>query len=169
MIPVPWKYIESWNCRACGECCKPFTVILTLPEWLNITRLYGLGVTQPGINGFYLKKNAANRCVFQYKLLDKWLCGIQHIKPMACKLWPFKICENPKYGRRKEASYIYQGREFFIYADTLCHGLKLGNPSRHFIQKILPEFIEISLGLRKEQHYSTFQLPTPLIIKPTII
>lgn len=58
MIPIPWRYVESWSCIACGMCCKGYQVVLGFNEWVNLVRTYGVGVTQPGVNKFYLGKRA---------------------------------------------------------------------------------------------------------------
>jgi len=77
------------------------------------------------------------------------------MKPMACKLWPFKILNKPKYGRAKEALFNYNGREFFVYIDPLCPEIRWGKPTLETVYKVIPEFIEIALGLREKQVYST--------------
>ena len=161
MKPIPWRYINSWNCIACGLCCRGYDVVLKYPEWVKIIQTYGIGVTRPGINRFYLRKRADDSCIFLYRLFDRWLCGLQHTKPRACKLWPFKVYSQPRYGRANQASYEYMDREFFIYVDPLCKGLRFGkNPSNQLLSKTIPEVIEIVLGLREEQFYSTSKIPS---------
>ncbi|MFQ6064177.1 MAG: YkgJ family cysteine cluster protein [Candidatus Bathyarchaeia archaeon] len=160
MKPTPWKYINSWNCIACGLCCKAYDVVLKYPEWLKIIQTYGIGTTRPGRNQFYLGKKANGSCIFLYRFFDRWLCALQQMKPMACKLWPFKVYSHPKYGRSNQASYEYMGREFFIYVDSGCLGLRFGrNPSNQLISETIPEVIEIALGLREKQFYSTSRMP----------
>jgi len=156
---IPWSYIKSWTCFECGECCKRYVVKLTFREWLNIVHRFGVGVTISSTTGFYLKRRIDGRCVFLYKASDRWLCGIQDMKPIACKLWPFRILKKPKFGHEDEASFMYRGRRFFIYVDPACRGITWGSPSADFISKTLPEFIDISLGLRKRQRYSTSPFP----------
>ena len=160
MKPILWRYINSWNCIACGLCCKQYDVVLKYPEWLKIIQTYGIGVTRPGIHRFYLGKRANGSCIFLYKFFDRWLCALQHMKPRACKLWPFKIYSQPRYGRSNQASYEYMDREFFIYVDPRCLGLRFGrNPSNQLVSKIIPEVLEIALGLREKQFYSTSRTP----------
>jgi len=156
MKVIPWNQVETWRCCGCGECCRPYTVPLSAWEWTRITQAYGLSVTEIGIDGLFLKKKQG-RCIFQYMQGGKWLCGIQNLKPLACKLWPFKIFRKPKYGRAEEASLESGGRKLFVYADSLCPMLKLGEPTEEFLKNILPEFIGISLSTYGEQHYSTMR------------
>ena len=155
MKPIPWRYLNSWNCIACGICCKAYEVILKYPEWIKIIQTYGIGATRPGITNFYLEKSANGTCIFLYKFFDMWLCGLQHMKPIACKLWPFKVYTHPRYGRPPQASYEYRDREFFVYADPGCLGLRFGNPSNHLVSNIIPEIVEIALEVREKQVYST--------------
>jgi len=159
MRPVPWRYVDSWNCIACGACCKGFEVVLSLPEWVNIVRSYGVGVTQPSISKFHLKRRNDGSCIFLCKYFDQWLCGLQYMKPTACKLWPFKILSRPKFGRPNEASYDYKNRRLYVYVDPSCIGIRWGNPVQDFMQKTMTEIIEIALGLRQNQYYSTSKMP----------
>ncbi len=81
MKPIPWRYVNSWNCIACGLCCREYDVVLKYPEWVKIIQTYGIGATRPGINRFYLGKRANGSCIFLYKFSDRWLCGLQYMKP----------------------------------------------------------------------------------------
>ncbi len=159
MLPVPWRYVNSWNCYACGLCCKGFSVVLNFVEWMNVVKTYGIGFTKPSINKFFLKNKSDGSCAFLYNHSGKGLCSLQHMKPQACKLWPFKILQRPKYGRAKEAEYNYAGRKLYIYADQSCPGLTWGSPETNFFRTTLTEFIELALGLRKNQVNSTSKMP----------
>jgi len=159
MIPIPWSHVKYWSCIACGICCKGYDVVLGFNEWVNVVRTYGVGVTEPGISKFYLRKKDDGTCIFLYKLSDIWLCGLQQMKPRACKIWPFKIHDKPKFGRPNEASYTYIGRKLFIYVDSSCLGTRWGNPTQEFTYKTLPELVEIALGIREKQYYSTSRIP----------
>jgi Fe-S-cluster containining protein len=158
MFPVPWRQVESWNCIACGRCCRGYDVALGLNEWVNITRTFGMGFIEPRIDRLLLKKKYDGTCVFLYGFFDRQLCGLQNMKPRACKIWPFKICGNPKYGQPHESSFTCWEKKFFIYVDPLCLGIRWGTPTPDFMHKTLPEFIEISLGLREKQQYSTSRM-----------
>lgn len=161
MLPVPWRYIESWNCLTCGTCCKGFQVVLDFPEWISIVKTYGVDFTQPGISRFYLKHKTDGTCAFLFNNYGNWLCSLQHMKPMACKLWPFKISDRPKYGRPGEAAYNLTSMRLFIYADPSCPGLRWGNPTLEFARTTLPEFIDLAIGTQKKQFYSTSSRLTP--------
>ncbi|MBS7639362.1 MAG: YkgJ family cysteine cluster protein [Candidatus Bathyarchaeia archaeon] len=167
MVFAPWSRVNSWRCNGCGICCKEFEVVLTFNEWLNITKKYGIGFTKAGLNKFYMGKRADGSCIFLYMAPDgKWLCGLQNSKPLACKLWPFKILNKPKYGDAKEALFEYYGQKFYVYIDPFCPGIRWGPPSAELVYKVIPEFIEIALGIREKQIYSTMPLrPNYFIIK----
>ncbi len=126
-------------------------------EWTRITQVYGGSVTEISADGLFLKKRQG-RCIFQHRRNGKWLCSIQNMKPVACKLWPFKILRRPKYGKAAESALEVGGRKMFAYVDPLCKGLRFGNPSEEFLTKILPEFVGISLGSYSDQQYSTMHV-----------
>jgi len=155
MMPMPWRYVSSWNCIACGKCCKSYDVVLNFPEWVNIVRSYGVGTTEPGINKFHLKRQNDGSCVFLCKFFDRWFCSLQNRKPIACKLWPFKILDKSKFGSPNEALYNYGDQELFVYVDPWCKGIQWGNPTQEFTRKTLAELVEIALGMRRKQYYST--------------
>jgi len=159
MIPVPWTYINSWRCTGCGICCKKYEVVLKFNEWLKLVQLYGAGVTSADINKFYLGKRADGSCIFLILSNGVHFCGLQNMKPVACKLWPFKILDRPRYGIASEAAFDYQGHRLYIYVDPFCPEILYGHPSAVLLHKIIPEFIEIALGVREKQYYST---STPL-------
>ncbi len=87
-----------------------------------------------------------------------WLCTLQHMKPRACKLWPFKIYNEPMYDRSDQAFYKLDGKRLFIYVDPSCIGITWGNSTQEFMYGTLREFIEIASGLREKQFYTTAQL-----------
>lgn len=152
---APWRHVKSWNCITCGICCREFDVILTYREWANIIRNFGVSAIKPSVSRLCLGKKGDGTCVFLYNSSGSWLCALQHSKPKACKLWPFKIFEQPRYGRDKEAIYRYGDKDFFVYVDPSCLGITWGIPTKRFIFEILPEFIEIALRRREKQFYST--------------
>jgi Fe-S-cluster containining protein len=141
---------------------------LTFDEWLYITKKYGVGFTKAGLNKLYIGKRPDGSCMFLYMASNgKWLCGLQNNKPLACKLWPFKIFNKPKYGNAKEALFEYLDQKFYIYIDPFCPGIRWGPPSIELVYKIIPEFIEIAMGIRQKQFYSTMPTaPGFFIIKP---
>lgn len=147
--------MNSWRCTGCGLCCRGFDVALKFNEWLNLVRTYGVGVTKAGLNKFYLQRKHDGSCLFLATANGMWFCGLQNMKPTACKLWPFKVLDKPKYGRAKEALFNYNGRRFFIYVDPLCPQIGWGKPTPKMAHNVVPEFIEIALGGREKQFYST--------------
>ena len=161
MMPIPWRHVQDWNCTACGVCCKGYEVVLGFPEWINVVKTYGVEFTQPGISRFYLKKKSDGTCVFLYNFYGKWFCGLQHMKPLACKLWPFKVSEKPRYGRADEAVYNVGEKKLYVYVDPSCVGLQWGTPSQELVNTTLPEFVDLALGRRRKQFYSTSKLLHP--------
>lgn len=158
MLVVPWKYIAGWKCTACGECCKAYSVVISFQEWLKIVRNYGVEKTVSDLNKLFIKRSNDGSCAFLCNLFDMHLCGLQHMKPKACKLWPFKVLSKPEFGYINEASYNYGENELFVYADSTCRGLRYGNPTWDFTSHTLREFVEIASGLRTEQYKSTGDL-----------
>ncbi len=153
--PVPWRWISSWNCTACGLCCRAYNVVLNYAEWLSIVKRFGVEYTSCDLSRLYLKRRSDGSCVFLYRFGNQWLCGLQGLKPRACKLWPFKIYSKPRFGRANEALYEYGGRKLFVYVDPNCYGITWGVPTQHFVFQVLPEFVEISIGKREAQKFST--------------
>jgi len=158
MEPIPWRRVKSWNCITCGICCREFDIVLSYWEWANIVRNFGVAAVKPSVTRLCLGKKSDGTCVFLYYNSGLWLCGLQSSKPRACKLWPFKIHEQPRYGGNNEAIYRYRDKDFFVYVDPSCLGLTWGTPIRRFVYQTLPEFVEIALGIREKQFYSTCRL-----------
>lgn len=154
MKVLPWSRVKSWQCSGCGDCCR-YTVQLSVKDWVNLTRTYGFGIAIQSIGGFYLRKTVDNVCPFLIKSQRRCFCSIQHMKPIACELWPFKILTKPKYGYPNEAYFKYRNQDFYIYVNPHCHGIIWGKPNADFINHILVEFINLRLGLQKKQFYST--------------
>ncbi len=152
---APWSQVKSWHCTACGICCRDYAVTLKLPEWINIVKIFGVEYTVPSINKFFLRKKANGSCVFLYETPNQSYCSLQQTKPQACKLWPFNISTTPKSSNPDSSVYYYKSRKFHVYADPTCRGLKFGPPSREFAYHVLPEFIEIALGIRHTQYKTT--------------
>ena len=77
------------------------------------------------------------------------------MKPEACKIWPFKVLAEPKYGEEKQAAFDYMGHRLYVYADTMCSGLRYGVPTWDFRYTTVKEFAELALGLRQVQYKTT--------------
>ena len=152
---VPWQNIADWNCKACGYCCKLYSVVLSFPEWLNITKTFGMETTVAGLNRFYIKRTGDGSCAFLCNDANNYHCGLQNSKPEACKIWPFKVLSEPKYGDENQAAYDFGGVRLYVYGDNMCCGLRFGTPTWDFRYKTIMEFIELSLGLRHVQYKTT--------------
>ncbi len=155
MLFVPWRYIADWKCVLCGKCCKSYSVVLSFSEWLKIVKNYGVDKTASGVDKLFMKRRSDGSCVFLYNASNVRLCGLQHVKPKACKLWPFRVLSEPKFGYANEAVYPYGGNKFFVYADSVCSGLRYGEPTWEFTNYVLKEFVEIALGRRNGQSKTT--------------
>jgi len=152
---VPWRNIADWHCKACGYCCKLYSVVLSFPEWLRLTKTFGVETTVSGIDRFYIKRFGDGSCAFLCNNSQNYFCGLQKMKPEACKIWPFKVATEPKYGEANQAAYDYRGTRLYVYGDTMCSGLRYGQPTWEFQNVTVREFTEIALGLREAQHRST--------------
>lgn len=158
MRPIPWARVRDWNCLACGECCKWFMIPLRADELARILHTFGEWAIEFKLTKPYIRKlYSGSRCIFQYKVQDKWLCILQEMgmKPVACKIWPFIPLIKPKYGRDQEAIFEYSGERFYIYVDPRCPGITIGRPSFHLKREVLPEVIELRLGIRTQQRSTT--------------
>ncbi|RLF10111.1 MAG: YkgJ family cysteine cluster protein [Thermoprotei archaeon] len=158
MKPIPWSRVETWFCKACGECCKDYRVPVGGYEALKLIELFGSSCLELRDGRYYLKKRRDGRCIFQVQVGGNWICGIQDIKPLACRLWPFVVYKRPKLGYSSEAEFEFKGRRYYVYVDPECRGVKLGEPSDHLVEKVIPEFIALSEGYRLRQVHSTSQL-----------
>ena len=125
---------------------------------MNIVRNYGVETTIPSVSKLFLGKKGDRTCYFLKYMGDSSICGLQYMKPLACKIWPFKIFDNPKFGKPNEALYRYQNKNFYIYVDPACTGLSWGKPTPEFKYRTSPEFIDVALGLRKQQFHSTSKI-----------
>ncbi|MEM3736855.1 MAG: YkgJ family cysteine cluster protein [Candidatus Bathyarchaeia archaeon] len=153
---IPWRKVRSWGCVGCGDiCCNSFRVPISAWEWARLCHLYGPQIAEFRFDGLYLKKRADGSCIFLYPSMGNFLCALQAMKPYACKLWPFKIGRKPTYGCADEALYSFKGDKFYVYLDPFCRGIMLGKPTQQFAVQVIPEFIEIFLGGRRAQIYST--------------
>jgi Fe-S-cluster containining protein len=152
---VPWRYIADWKCMKCGDCCKLYSVVLNFHEWFKIVKGFGVEQTVSGLDKLFIKRRSDGSCAFLCNYFDTYMCGLQDMKPTACKLWPFKILAQPKYGSGNDAAYHYSGYAVFIYVDPMCSGIRYGTPTWEFAKLTLKEFTEIAIGLRMGQYKST--------------
>jgi len=145
---VPWRFVASWHCDACGNCCREYRVRLRAYEYL---KLRGTGLVEEKAGRFYIKK-LGRLCPFQ----KGTLCSLRNLKPVACKLYPFSILKKGD----KRAFFEYEGEDFFVYVDDFCKNVKLKRdlkPSAEISRKI-EEAVEIILGKRSELNLLTAKL-----------
>jgi Fe-S-cluster containining protein len=83
---VPWQNVADWHCKACGYCCKLYSVVLGFPEWLKISKTYGFDATVTGLDRFYIRRANDGSCGFLCSKLNTYFCRLQGIKPEACKI-----------------------------------------------------------------------------------
>ncbi len=152
---VPWQFIADWKCDSCGICCRRYSVVLNFQEWLRIVKTYSMELTASDLTRLYIKRKNDGTCSFLCDFATSSFCGLQHMKPEACKLWPFKVLGTPKYGYPRQAAYNYCGKTLFVYADSNCTGLNYGQPSWGFANFTVKEFAEIAFGFNHCQTKST--------------
>ncbi len=152
---VPWQKIAYWRCNSCGNCCKDYSVVLNFSEWLTLVQTFGPQTTFTGADKFFIKRLGDGSCTFLCNFKGNQLCSLQQMKPNACKIWPFKVLSEPKYGEPNQAVFTFGGKKLFIYADANCCGLRYGNPTWEFSSVTLKEFAKLAMGLQREQYSST--------------
>jgi Fe-S-cluster containining protein len=152
---VAWQNVSDWRCRGCGYCCKLYGVVLDFPEWLHLTQTFGPQTTVAGRSRFFIKRCHDGSCAFLCSTNHNYFCGLQNTKPQACKLWPFKVLREPKYGDEKQAAYEYRGVKLYVYVDAMCNGLRYGAPTWEFRNTTVREFVELALGLWRVQCKTT--------------
>jgi Fe-S-cluster containining protein len=152
---VPWQTIADWRCKGCGYCCKLYGVVLGFHEWLNLTKTFGSQTTVTGLDHFYIKRCSDGSCAFLCSSNHNYYCGLQSMKPNACKIWPFKVLAEPRYGEANLAAFDYRGVRLYMYGDSMCGGLRYGSPTWEFRYKTVPEFAELALGVRQAQYKTT--------------
>jgi len=152
---VPWQSIADWHCKACGYCCKLYGVVIGFKEWVKIAKTFGVETTVAGSDCFYIKRASDGACGFLCNKTNSYYCGLQNMKPEACKLWPFKVLAEPKYGEPNQAAFDFMGQRLYVYGDTMCSGLRYGTPTWDFRCTTLKEFAELALGVRQVQYKTT--------------
>ncbi len=162
---LPWRNVADWRCLSCGDCCRLYTVVIDFGEWLRIVRDYGVGNTVAGLDKLYIKRRADGSCNFLGHPLGVYRCGLQHTKPKACQLWPFRILSMPKHGYAEAAAYQYGEMKLFVYVDSSCSGIRYGAPTPSFINGALKEFVDIAMDTCNFQFRSTGHsfLPRPVL------
>ncbi len=99
----------------------------------------------------YLRR-VGRRCIFQIGRL----CSLQNtgLKPYACRIFPFLVrtCEKKN---RKEAEFWYKDRDFYVYVNTGCREVKIGEPDPWLINVMIPEAIELYLNRKRKVMWLT--------------
>jgi len=152
---IPWREVCTWSCTACGKCCVGYHVPLKMDEYVRVAKIYGYNAFDFGLGRVYLKQTFNGQCIFQHPSQGRWVCELQSIKPLACKLFPFRIHSKPIYSRGDRSEYVSNGQTFYIYLDPDCEGIVFGKPSERFLKQILPEVVQIGLGQRWKQKFTT--------------
>jgi len=152
---IPWREVANWGCRACGNCCIGYRVPLRMDEFVKVGNACGQGVFEYGMGKVYLRNGPDRRCVLQRPLMDRWICTVQGLKPTACRLFPFRIQNKPVYPRGDNSSYKLGDKTYYIYLDSACEGIILGQPTQRFATQVLPEILRNGLGNAQKQKYST--------------
>jgi Fe-S-cluster containining protein len=152
---VPWRSIADWKCIGCGDCCRLYNVVINFNEWLKIVKSYGVEHTMSGLDKLYIKRSGDGSCAFLSNPYGCYRCELQHMKPRACQIWPFKVLNMPKYGFADDATYAFGEGKLFIYVDSMCSGLAYGSPTWEFAKYTLREFVEIAMGVRNIQLRTT--------------
>ncbi|MEM1538635.1 MAG: YkgJ family cysteine cluster protein [Candidatus Nezhaarchaeales archaeon] len=150
---VPWRSVKGWVCLGCGECCKRYRVFLTAYEYVVIIKRFGSRFIDVSKTGDLCLKRVEGTCVFQDV---NGLCQLQPLglKPLACKVWPFKVQDAPAKGFWDEyASFNYADKTYYVYVNTDCNGINNGT-FNDLIQAIR-EVIEIHRNPWRPQFYST--------------
>ena len=155
MALIPWTDVHSWACKACGNCCLGYKVPLKMEEYVYVNNKYGPRVLEYGMGKAYLKNRKDRRCVFQTPLMGRWICTLQGTKPTACRLFPFRIHNKPKYKRGDNAGIKIRDKTYYLYLDPECQGIVQGNPSDRFRNDIVPEIVRIGIGLPGKQKFTT--------------
>jgi len=111
-----------------------------------ISQSYGHGVVELGVERAFFRKRPDARCVFQFNHDETWLSGLQARKLRVCKMWPFVVLRDPVCGRDGAARWDGPYGRVYVYVDPRCPRIILGKRSRHFSEKVLPEFVDIEFG-----------------------
>lgn len=125
-MDIPWRRVRRWECLECGKCCKAFLVPVRIYERPVLEKRrpgsVTIAISREGRRGLYLSKKESGECIFLVKVFGRYLCSIQDIKPVACRLYPFRV---KKYGS-EEAYLRVDGEDVYVYLDGRCPGVKEG-------------------------------------------
>ncbi len=83
------------------------------------TKTFGVRNHSAGLDRFFIKRASDGSCAFLCNDANNYYCGLQNMKPEACKIWPFKVLSEPKYGEPNQAAYDYRACDF-TFTGTPC-------------------------------------------------
>jgi Fe-S-cluster containining protein len=126
-----------------------------MEEFVKVANSFGSDKLEYGVGKVYIKVRPDRRCFFHAASSGRWICTLQGIKPIACKLFPFRIQKEPIYKRGDNSQIKIFGKTYHIYLDPVCRGIEYGRPSQRFLGKVVPEIVTIGLGVAQKQRYST--------------
>jgi len=161
MVLIPWRRVESWSCTSCGLCCTQFRVILTPHERDRLVAHFGRKIVEDHPTRPKLRK-VGSRCFFQRWYDGRSYCLLQAtgLKPSACRIFPFLASWEPlKKRHEKDAFYLYDDYELYIYVNDRCPSVRLGRPTSQLAYRILPEVAQIMIEDRRRQVYTTSLTP----------
>ncbi len=152
---IPWTSINNWACQACGNCCIGYRVPLKMDEFVRVTNTYGPDKVEYGLGKVYLRVGPNRRCIFQRPTMSRWICTLQGMKPLACRIFPFRLHKNPIYKRGDNSLISFNGEKYHLYLDPVCKGVIHGKPSERFVNMVIPEILKTGIGIAQKQKYST--------------
>jgi len=130
--------------------------VLSAYEYATLIKLFGPGVVEIDSHGDPCLKRVEGTCIFQS---PEGLCELQPLglKPLACKVWPFKVVkvEDPGYASLDEL-FVYRGEAYKAYVHSSCLGI--GHGTRENLVEAIKEVIEVKKDPRRPQCYTTAQL-----------
>ena len=104
---------------------------------------------------FFIKRVGDGSCAFLCNDANNYYCGLQNMKPEACKIWPFKVFSEPKYGEAKTGSLRLPRHAIVRLWRHHVQRLALRRAHMGFPALTVKEFTEIALGVREMQCKST--------------
>lgn len=151
---VPWKHIRSWSCVQCGRCCREFQINLRFYDYARIAH-YWPETVDVDHTGVPFIKRAHGRCVFQD---SSGLCLLQlrGMKPIICKLWPFKVFPATQRQGHNNARFHYDNGDVYVYLNPfykICPGINRGEPKNFPL--VIKEIVDIYHNPTRDQRYST--------------
>ena len=147
---IPWQNVADWHCKACGYCCKLYSVVLGFPEWLRLPKRLA---PKPLWRGWIVrhKRCSDGSCAFRCKNSHNYFCGLQNMKPKHAKSGRLKCLLNPNTGPNKPNSTTWATNSTFMPTPCVAAcGMESQYGSSVF--STVKEFVELALGIRGMQY-----------------